>query len=245
MTNATPPRLMIVEDDQTLLQALCTALTAAGSSTKGFSSPRQALDALRPGEVDLVLTDLKMPEMDGISFVAAAREVDLDLGAIVMTGYGTTETAAQAIQGGALDYVPKPIKLQVILPVIRRALDVKRLHYENGLLSRELSAYRDLEAFMHSTSLDMTARLRAMEGVASILEEELKEKLGSECQRLAHIIRECVTSLNASIAVLLERKRPPIRDSRSPESVCGRRELQGVGRDVTPLEARPSAPSRA
>jgi two-component system sensor histidine kinase/response regulator len=194
-------RLMIVEDDKTLLQALCTALTAEGFNVKGFSSPRQALDALQPGAFDLIVTDLKMPEMDGISLISAARQVDVDLGAIVMTGYGTVETAAQAMQGGALDYVLKPIKLHVVLPVIRRALDVKRLQYENALLSRELAAvYQDIERGVKSS-------LRSIEDVARTLEDEFADKLGLEGQRLAEIIRRSVDNLGGLIAALLQRKR--------------------------------------
>jgi len=72
-----------------------------------------------------------MPEMDGISLINAAAQIDPLLGAIVMTGHGTIDTAVQAMQGGALDYLLKPFKLKTALPVISRALATQRLRREN------------------------------------------------------------------------------------------------------------------
>ncbi len=81
---------------------------------QGFDSPRAALAALRPGEFDLLLTDLMMPDMDGIELITAARLIDPAIGAIVMTGHGTIDTAVLAMKGGALDYILKPFRLNVI-----------------------------------------------------------------------------------------------------------------------------------
>jgi DNA-binding NtrC family response regulator len=134
--NAAPAtaRLFIVDDEVTQMRALCDTLELEGYLTSGFSSARQALAELRAGEVDLLLTDLMMPGMDGIGLIDAARQIDPTLGAIVMTGHGTIDTAVQAMRGGALDYILKPFKLNVILPVISRALAVQRLRRENAKL---------------------------------------------------------------------------------------------------------------
>jgi CheY-like chemotaxis protein len=116
----TAARLLIVDDEVAQMRALCDTLGSEGYAPQGFSSARQALNALRAGEFDLLLTDLMMPEMDGIALIEAARQIDSTLGAIVMTGHGTIDTAVQAMQGGALDYILKPFKLNVMLPVISR-----------------------------------------------------------------------------------------------------------------------------
>ena len=111
-------RLLIVDDEAAQLRALCDTLQLEGYTTQGFSSGQQALAALRPGNFDLMLTDLMMPGMDGISLIHAAKQVDAALGAIVMTGHGTIDTAVRAIKEGALDYILKTIKTKVIFHIM-------------------------------------------------------------------------------------------------------------------------------
>src|ERR1041385_522848 len=96
--------LLIVDDAALHMKALCDTLKDEGFTTTGFTSPKEALDTLGRQEFDLLLTDLMMPEMDGISLVKAALEIDTNLVAIVMTGQGTIPTAVEAIKIGAVDY---------------------------------------------------------------------------------------------------------------------------------------------
>jgi two-component system sensor histidine kinase/response regulator len=209
---ASSARLLIVDDEAAQMRALCDTLQLEGYVTSGFSSARQALAELRPGEVDLLLTDLMMPEMDGISLINAARQIDPALGAIVMTGHGTIDTAVQAMQGGALDYILKPFKLNVILPVISRALNLQRLYRENAELrererrqSEELaSAYHDLESFSYSISHDLRAPLRSVDGFSKILEEDFAERLGEDGRRIVRFIRSGSQNMDQLIVALLE-----------------------------------------
>jgi len=205
-------RLLIVDDEATQMRALCDTLGVEGYATQGFSSARQALAALGPGEFDLLLTDLMMPEMDGIALIDAARRIDPTLGAIIMTGHGTIDTAVQAMQGGALDYILKPFRLNVILPVIARALDVQRLRRENADLqererrrSEELAAaYQDLESFSYSISHDLRAPLQTIDGFAQILEDDFAERLGDEGRRVIGVIRSGSRKMDQLIVGLLE-----------------------------------------
>jgi two-component system sensor histidine kinase/response regulator len=209
---AGPPRLLIVDDEAAQMRALCDTLQLEGYVTQGFTSARQALEGLRPGQIDLLLTDLMMPEMDGISLINAARQIDPELGAIVMTGHGTIDTAVHAMQVGALDYILKPFKLNVILPVISRALDVQRLRRENTELrererrrSEELAAaYHDLESFSYSVSHDLRAPLRSIDGFSQILEDDFAERLGDEGRRIIRIIRGGSQKMDQLIVALLE-----------------------------------------
>ena len=124
-------KLLIVDDEAAQMQALCNTLEQEGYTPAGFTSASKALTALREQEFDLVLTDLMMPEMDGITLLRAVLEIDANLVGIVMTGHGAIDTAVEAMKAGALDYILKPFKLSSILPVLSRALAVRRLRMEN------------------------------------------------------------------------------------------------------------------
>jgi len=205
-------RLLIVDDEAAQLRALCDTLQLEGYVTQGFGSGPEALATLSPGEFDLLLTDLMMPGMDGITLIDAAKKIDPSIGALVMTGHGTIDTAVRAMQGGALDYILKPFKLNVILPVIARALDVQRLRRENAELhlrekqrSAELAAaYHDLESFSYSISHDLRAPLRSMDGFAAILESDFAPQLGDEGRRILNIIRAGSQKMDELIVSLLE-----------------------------------------
>ncbi len=205
-------RLLIVDDESAQMRALCDTLSVEGYATYGYNSAQQALAAIQPGEFDLLVTDLMMPEMDGITLINAVRKIDSSLGAIVMTGHGTIDTAVQAMQGGALDYILKPFKLKVILPVIARALDVQRLRRENAELqererrrSDELAAaYQDLESFSYSVSHDLQAPLRAIDGFAQILAEDFADRLDAEGNRLIGVIRNNSQKMDQLIVGLLD-----------------------------------------
>jgi two-component system sensor histidine kinase/response regulator len=205
-------RLLIVDDETAQMRALCDTLVLEGYATQGFSSAQQALTELRPGQFDLLLTDLMMPEMDGITLINAARRIDPTLGAIVMTGHGTIDTAVQAMQVGALDYILKPFRLNVILPVLTRALESQRLRRENAELqereqrrSEELAAaYQDLESFSYSISHDLRAPLRTIDSFAQILEDDFAQPLGEEGRRVIGIIRRGSQKMDQLIVGLLE-----------------------------------------
>jgi DNA-binding NtrC family response regulator len=129
-------RLLIVDDEVELMRALCESLGAEGYETHGLSDPTLAPDALRTGEFDLLLSDLMMPGTDGIQLLRQALEIDPNLVAVIMTGQGTVQTAVDAMKAGAFDYILKPFRLQRVLPILERALEVRRLRAENVRLRR-------------------------------------------------------------------------------------------------------------
>jgi len=147
-------RLLIVDDEEALMAALCNTLIVEGYAVTGFTSARQALAQLRERQFDVLLTDLMMPEMDGIALLHAAQEIDPALVGIVMTGHGTIDTAVQALRGGALDYVLKPFRLNNLLPVLTRALETRRLRTENIQLREAVSIYELSRAITHGLAHD-------------------------------------------------------------------------------------------
>ena len=184
-------RLLVVDDEMAQMKALCTTLEIEGYRTTGYSSPQEALENLHAGEHELLLTDLMMPELDGIGLIKAARAIDPEIAGVVMTGHGTIDTAVAAMQVGALDYVLKPFKLNAILTVIGRALDIRRLRLENAALQRRereqaaelAAAYRDLESFSYSVSHDLRSPLRAIRGFTDLYLNEFGEGIPEEGRR--------------------------------------------------------------
>jgi len=202
---ASSPKLLIVEDELAQLRAMCDILKEEGYVVTGSSSAKQALQAMREERFDLAITDLTMPDMDGIAFLRAAREIDPTLIGIVMTGHGSIDTAVAAMKAGAFDYVLKPFTLRAIRPVLERAMSVRNLVSENAQLrqtqemirtlnarlerlveerTRQLmDANKELEAFAHSISHDLRAPLRALNSYAHLLEQECGASFNEQGRR--------------------------------------------------------------
>lgn len=215
--NSTPasesqkPRLLIVDDEVAQMTALCHTLNDRGYETVGTSSPSAALATLAAGSFDLLLSDLMMPEMDGIALLKEAQKIDKDLVAIIMTGEGTIVTAVEAMKSGAFDYILKPFKVSVILPVLARALDVRRLRIQNAVLARSVRertaelevANTELEAFSFTVSHDLRAPLRHIAGFAELLETELAAVITDDGRHYLSMISKSATRLSTLIEDLL------------------------------------------
>ena len=131
-TCKTAERIAIVDDEKTQMLALCDTLRRRGYETTGFTSAREALLSLSENKYDLLLSDLIMPEMDGITLISNALKLDPDLAAIIMTGNGSISSAVRAMKSGSFDYVLKPFKLKTFLPVIVQALRMRLQHTQEA-----------------------------------------------------------------------------------------------------------------
>lgn len=134
-------QILVVDDDVELKNALVEALNVQGYDVAGFSSGHEALAALHAQNFDVLLSDLMMPEMDGLILLRTTLEIDPHLVCIIMTGQGTIQTAVDAMKVGAFDYVLKPFRLEALLPVLTRAINVRRLRQENLQLRETVAIY--------------------------------------------------------------------------------------------------------
>jgi signal transduction histidine kinase/ActR/RegA family two-component response regulator len=153
-----------VDDDAGIVTALCQTLAGNGYRTRGCASGSEALDALRQADYDVLLCDLMMPQMDGIMLIRAALEIDSNLIGIVLTGQGAIATAVEALRSGAFDYIEKPPRLSVLLPLLSRALQVRRLRNENIQLRQAVAMYE--LSMTVAFSLDAELILRKVADVA-------------------------------------------------------------------------------
>jgi PAS domain S-box-containing protein len=134
-------QVLVVDDEVELKNSLVQLLNTHGYQAVGYGNGEEALTALSTHTFDVMLTDLIMPGIDGISLLQASLEFDPHLVCIVMTGQETIPAAVDAMQVGAFDYVLKPFRLQTILPILMRAMNTRRLKLENLQLRETVALY--------------------------------------------------------------------------------------------------------
>ena len=130
--------ILIVEDEAKMRRLLELDLSEDGFTTLAAADAEAGLRILRERPIDIVLTDLKLPGMGGLEFLQAAKRFNAALPIVVMTAFGSIETAVEAIKAGASDYVLKPFSLAEMRIVIRKELDVRNLREENRSLREAL-----------------------------------------------------------------------------------------------------------
>lgn len=130
--------ILIVDDEESVRESLEKVLKKAGYLTRTADSGEEALARMAESPADVVLTDLRMPEGDGITLLKNLKKKFPDSEVILLTGYGTIETAVEAVKEGAYDFITKPPKKAVILSTVERAIDRQNLAQENKYLKAQL-----------------------------------------------------------------------------------------------------------
>jgi len=141
-------RILIVDDEQSMRELLSIMLRKEGYEVATADNGEKALKAFQNDIFDLVITDMKMPQMDGMTLLKAVKESSPDTIVIIVTAFGTTEGAEKARSLGAYDYIGKPFNNDEIKLVIQNALEKRHLRKENILLKREIEARTGFENFI-------------------------------------------------------------------------------------------------
>src|SRR3984885_5511194 len=160
------PAILIVEDEAKMRRLLELNLGEDGFTTFSAGEAESGLKLLRENAIDLVLTDLKLPGMNGLEFLQAVKRQNASLPVVVMTAFGTVETAGEAMKAGASDYVLKPFSLAEMRMVVHKELDVRNLREENRSL-REALGKRYAHPNIVARSAKMQATLATVERVAA------------------------------------------------------------------------------
>jgi len=129
--------VLLIEDEKLMRVTIEDALKSAGYEVTSFETGAPALESLKSSPVDVVVTDVRLPDIDGLNILKEITRTN-DAQVIVMTAFGTIKDAVNAMRAGAFDYITKPFSLDEFLLLIERAIEVKRLRDENIRLKKDL-----------------------------------------------------------------------------------------------------------
>ncbi len=174
-------RLLVVDDDDSVRRVVAAILTDEGYDTRTASSAAEALRALDARPVALVITDLKMPDHDGLWLLEELRRHHPETAVIIMTGYGQVDTAVQALQFGASDYLTKPVRVNQLSASVLRTLDRRRLELESRAYQR------GLEGTVREKTVELAAAYRRINETYDLTLEALVTALDArECETGNH-----------------------------------------------------------
>ena len=159
--------VLLVDDEQSHLESLERIFQREGYHTLCASSGKEALDLLRQHHVHVVLTDLVMPGMTGSELLKACRTVSPETEVVMMTAYGTIETAVEAMKDGAYDFITKPLKKVFITKIVRQALEKQKLLLENRTLREQLESMRPHDIIGQSPAIVETLTMIRQAGPSS------------------------------------------------------------------------------
>jgi two-component system C4-dicarboxylate transport response regulator DctD len=160
-----PPVVLFIDDEEDLRRSAAQSLDLAGFKVRSLASAEAALEFVTQGFNGVVVTDIRMPAMDGMTLMGRIHEIDPDIPVILATGHGDVQLAVRAMREGAYDFIEKPFTGQHLADVTARALDRRRLVLENRLLRAAAGKRDDIEARMPGRTqamIDLRYRLRAV-----------------------------------------------------------------------------------
>lgn len=159
--------ILIVDDEQSYRQLLTLVFEEGGNSVRTAMNGRQALAALEEEPADVIVSDVKMPDMDGIELLRAVRETLPDIGVVLMTAFASVETAREAFKLGADDFITKPFDVEELKLIVRKTLEKQALVVENRAFKRAQHERGSVKNIVGS-SAKMSAIFQMIETVAEV-----------------------------------------------------------------------------
>src|SRR5687768_212684 len=205
--NPESPRILVVDDEKVIREILSDFLSLEGYLVRAVEDGVEALKELQRRSYNLVISDLKMPNMSGLELIERITHLQIPVLTVIMTGFGTVETAIEAMKQGAYDYILKPFKVEEVVHIVQRGLDRQRLQHENLRLKDALSIYKISEAIATSLSVEkvldlvLDATLDAVDAdVVSLLLDETDGRSSDAPGRFVEHARKVSPRLSPSEA---------------------------------------------
>ncbi len=137
-TERRPARILVVDDERSMRELLAIVLRREGYEVLLAENGRSAIDLLEREPVDLLISDIQMPDLSGVDVLRAAKKIDQDILGIMITAFASTETAVEAMRLGACDYLSKPFDVDLLKMKVREKVENRQLRQENVMLKRTL-----------------------------------------------------------------------------------------------------------
>ncbi|QBY55645.1 sigma-54-dependent transcriptional regulator [Cupriavidus oxalaticus] len=166
MSDTHPIRVIFVEDEEDVLIGSSQALELAGFTVDGFASVEQARASVSIGVPAVVVCDVRLPGMTGVTWLSELQGIDADLPVILVTGHGDISMAVRAMRQGAYDFIEKPCSSDHLVSVVRRAADRRKLSLEVLGLREQLDGWRGIQACLIGRSAQMERVRRAVRALA-------------------------------------------------------------------------------
>ncbi len=141
-------KIYIVDDEMIIRKSLVDEFRDLGNEVYEFASPLPALATLREDPPDLVITDLKMPEMNGINFLKKLRQFDEGISVVMITAYSEVSTAVEAMKIGAYEYLSKPFEMEEMIMIVERVKELKKLRRQNQFLTNQIKTKFTFSSFV-------------------------------------------------------------------------------------------------
>ncbi len=171
-----PVRILVIDDDKAMRDACLQILTRQGYQVELAAGARQGLTLLERSSFDAILLDLVMPDMDGLEALKKIKALDPEVEVIIITGYGTIQSAVETIKAGAFHFLSKPFVPDDLRNLVNRALEKRRLDLENIYLRQELKAKEEKSVLVYESEpmariMDMVARVAPTDSTVLITGE--------------------------------------------------------------------------
>ena len=140
--------LLVVDDEEVIREGMRRILEAEGYHVTNSASGRTAIEKIQERDFDVVITDLKMPGMDGMEVLKAIKILQPEVPVVIITGYSTVDTAVEAMKNGAFDYIAKPFTSDLIIDKVQKAIDHKTLAMEGFSVKKVMSAGHGFDGFI-------------------------------------------------------------------------------------------------
>ncbi|SHN41989.1 two-component system, NtrC family, C4-dicarboxylate transport response regulator DctD [Duganella sacchari] len=139
-------KVLLIEDDASVRAGSAQALDLAGFEVEAFAAAEPALAQVTPGFAGVIVSDVRLPGMSGLDFLAAVKAIDVQVPVVLVTGHGDISMAVGAMRSGAYDFIPKPYSSEQLTDVVQRALDTRRLILEVAALRHRIAHGEGIEA---------------------------------------------------------------------------------------------------